>query len=199
MAYANGVITEQSCQVACTESGGSCCVGYAACDRFTGLVRIDGSCNGYSACAYANIGLVVNSCVGGHSCHYAGIGGSISTIESSCHGFYACGHAAAYGGSIDTIENSCNYGEYNCYQLARKGSIGHILSSCSGTAAAPVYDACADVGYGEPIDDILSCCNGEDKVCCQSSYICSNTPLPKACASDLTVGIRGFARRFADE
>jgi len=84
--------------------------------------------------------------------------------------------------------------------LARGGSIGHILSSCSGTVNARVNDACAGVGREEPTGDILSCCNGEDEVCCQSSA-CSVTvtTLPEACASDLTVGIRGFARRFADE
>ena len=110
---------------------------------------------------------------------------------------------SAFGGSIDTIESSCNSGDSNCrYDASMGGSIGHILLSCSGTVAAPVDKACywVDVGVGEPTGDIDNCCNGEDEVCCQSSA-CSVTvtTLPEACASDPTVGIRGFARRFADE
>jgi len=213
-----------ACKGASIELVINSCIGVEACMNAS-IERVIDSCNGRKACTDANIGSVVNSCVGNNSCgsigeySHAGIdlirnscngrqackyaaanGGSIDSIDDSCHGVMACEYAAANGGSIDTIENSCNNGNYNCYQLARGGSIGHIISSCSGIAAALVDDACTDVGQGEPIDDILSCCNGEDEVCCQSSA-CSVTvtTLPEACASDPTVGIRGFARRFADE
>mmetsp|Transcript_19646 Transcript_19646/g.30852 ORF Transcript_19646/g.30852 Transcript_19646/m.30852 type:complete len:264 (-) Transcript_19646:998-1789(-) len=203
----DGETTTRTCHDACGGSGGSCCSdgkGLDACDHFSGLVCKDGSCNasnGGKVCKDASIERVINSCIGVEACMNAGSnGGSVGDVVDSCHGRHACA-GAAYGGSIDTIENSCNYGNFNCYRLARKGSIGHILSSCSGTAGSAVLVnyACYRVGNGEPTGDILSCCNGENEVCCQSSYICSITTLPKACASDLTVGIRGFARRFADE
>jgi len=207
----NGVITERTCHEACA---GSCCEEDNACDLFTGSVRTDGSCSGVNACSGAKIGLVENSCIGDYSCSYAGVGVSdvgIGSIKSSCNGHGACSNAA-YEGYIDSIEESCNYGDYNCYQLARGGSIGRILSSCSGTANAPVNDACAEVGVGERevIYDILSCCNsdnGEGEVCCQSSNYCDNTitTLPEDCAAiaspppSPSMDYLGFARHFADE
>jgi len=157
VAYANQLNTGKSCQVACTEFGGSCCVGEDACTDFTGLVRTDGSCNGPRACYRANIGSVVNSCVGVNSCNYAGYDSDagIGSMKNSCQGGSACA-SAAYEGSIGTIDDSCNYGNYNCYQLAKGGCIGQFISN-------------------------------------------TVTTLPDDCASDPTVGIRGFARRFADE
>jgi len=81
------------------------------------------------------------------------------------------------------------------------GSIGHIISSCSGTADGLVNEACAGVGdvEGGPIDRIGNCCNGVEEACCQLNRCAAVVEtLPAQCAEDLTVGIRGFARRFAD-
>jgi len=226
----DGETTTRTCHDACGGSGGSCCSdgkGLDACDHFSGLVCKDGSCNasnGGKVCKDASIERVINSCIGGEACMNAGSNGFVGYVVDSCQGDMACESAGSDGGEIGIIRNSClhgnenchsagtygaiigmindscKFGDRNCLGLAEEGSIGYILSSCSGTAADTVNYACAGVGYGDDIGGILSCCNGEDEVCCQSSA-CSVTvtTLPEACASDLTVGIRGFARRFADE
>jgi len=191
----------------CVEENSCSYAGANGVDGDAGIVSLKNSCSGPSACLYAayggSVGTIEGSCSGFKSCVFAAYGGSIGTIEGSCRGIGACDCAAYDGGSIDTIEDSCNNGNYNCALVATGGgSVGLILSSCSGTADALATRACVEVGQGEGmrIDDINSCCNSGNEVCCQSSDFCDDlNPLPDDCAADRTIGTMGFVRRFADE
>ncbi len=134
---------------------GDCCVGYYACQRFTGKVCKDGSCTGSMACRFATIPFVVNSCKGGYygACYKAGSGGSVGNIVNSCHGRSAC-EQVGYKGVAGNIQDSCK-GERSCFDAGAKGgSIGGITASCDH------LQACSYIGYGSPLSlDLTSCCN----------------------------------------
>jgi len=187
-AFDKGVSTGKSCEDECAASDGSCCVGRAACDRFTGLVRTDGSCKGLYACLGAKVKLVDNSCVGYSSCSSAGKNSAagIRKIVSSCHGKEACKYAA-YKGHIGMIDGSC-IGDGACFESGRDGgSIGTIVSSCRGKKA------CKYAAYGGSIGSIDDSCNNGDYNCIGVAYegdigqilsSCSGTedaPVDKAC------------------
>ncbi len=63
------------CAYACE---GKCCVGYDACDGFTGKVCKDGSCNGKAACSKADIPFVIDSCKGDNACLGARLASSLN-------------------------------------------------------------------------------------------------------------------------
>jgi len=162
----NGYSNGETCADACE---GKCCLGYQACDNFTGTVCKDGvSCNGQESCKRATIDYihqgcngkiscrealikkVQNGCRGDFACWGAGYYGNINEIVNSCQGIYACAFAGSgytpYTGSIGTIRDSCG-GYYACYDAGYMGNINEIVNSCQGKEACRSAGAGYSTGY----------------------------------------------------
>lgn len=158
------------CAQAC---GTQCCVGFYACDRFTGKVCKDGnSCMGRIACGAANIPSVVKSCNGKQACYYVGGNssaiGQVGRMENSCNWDYSCrflgggGFFLYRGGQISgpgkrdvgNVVNSCN--GYTACEMAGEngGSIGNITNSCNAPRA------CIRLGHPEgSVGHVTDSCN----------------------------------------
>ena len=159
--------------------GSGCCIGEEACEGFTGSVCKDGSCNGTSSCASANVeyiggyrtGLTSNrpSCVGYLACAQAKgrdgrrgqaiEGGSCTQYEPyedlpGPSGFWDYGLMCIYA-EVDIIQNESCQGPLSCQST--QGTI--ISDSCRGFAS------CGGTGNFDKFDVIQQSCN--DICACQ--------------------------------
>lgn len=153
-----------SCATECSVGGGSCCVGFQSCGKFTGKVCKDGSCNGSYACYDAIIPWVVNSCKSsGSSCMSAGKGGTVGNIVNSCTERNSCKDIGRSGGIVGNIQDSCT-GISGCGRVGEMGVVGNIQSSCTG------LQACFALGYnGGAVGNIQASCIGEES-CTLAGY-----------------------------
>jgi len=194
----NGYSNGETCADACE---GKCCLGYQACDNFTGTVCKDGvSCNGQESCKRATIDYihqgcngkiscfealikkVQNGCRGDFACWGAGYYGNINEIVNSCQGIYACAFAGSgytpYTGSIGTIRDSCG-GYYACYDAGYMGNINEIVNSCQGK------EACRSAGagytlYTGSIGTIRDSCGG-DYACNDAGHMGNINEIVNSC------------------
>jgi len=119
--FVEGTGETETCATACD---GACCVGQAACNKFTGHVCKDSvSCTGPYACFDADIGYVVQGCNGDRACYAAARteSGYIKEVINGCQGPKACFYAANTG-TIGAIKNACN-AEKTCYMAAAYGAV----------------------------------------------------------------------------
>ncbi|EJK63092.1 hypothetical protein THAOC_16271 [Thalassiosira oceanica] len=182
-----GVTCEEACD-------GNCCVGYNACQYFTGHVAKDGSCDGDYACWAAVIGEVSgpscvgvgrypclttyaqsitdSSCIGEEAClglnSYQGERPNVS--DGSCVGYKAClfaGHFGAFGPSISASckgDNSCHYAGFYFYGYIPDAYNSGSVGDLVGSCNGD--SACKDMGKNGSVGNVMNGCNG--KGTCQS-------------------------------
>jgi hypothetical protein len=170
----NGFVKGSRNSITCADAcSGSCCVGWEACDEFTGSICKDQSCSGERACTSGSIKSVINSCQGYHACYqaaspcpypylsfatcstYNNVSGRIQPVVNSCNGDRACAFAGSVNGRIGFITDSCN-GFAACATAGwRGGSVQSIQNSCNDRMA------CVDIGgRGGNVGSVQNSCGG---------------------------------------